>query len=370
MIPLSRFPFLRALSFMVLLFLSRTPVISQDSTFSTIQGIVYDSASGTPLENAIIYLANTPLGGSSTIDGAFIIRDVPPGQFELVISRVDYMPATLPVTIGEADIDRFFINLTRRLIVTPEVEIVGSRLSGSVTLSMYYPITSPGVLSVYGTASTTPIAVIHADSMLLMASVDLEVVDGEKYLRLWLLLLNRSRTPHDFFPARDVRLDVTGPGRTFHGIPPEQTDWLRTVLDTGEVMAAISATVRASLESMAIQRNKYLFNEAAFLKLLALQGLLLSNMTRTRKMPASFTPARDESLSGRLYSIYEQSVNVGLIGRNLVYPDNSLHGYLYFPYPGLQWQASDGKALESSFYRYEIAISIPSGIQKIVFTPN
>ncbi len=87
-------------------------------------------------------------------------------------------------------------------------------------------------------------------------------------------------------------------------------------------------------------------------------------------MPSSFAPARDASLSGRLYNTYMGSVNVGLLGRNLVYPANSLRGYLYFPHPGLQWRANDRMNRETSVYRYEITIATITGVQQVVFIPN
>jgi hypothetical protein len=349
---------------------SQSAVLSQQESLSTIRGIVSDSASASPLGNAIIYIANSPLGTSSADDGTFLLKNVPAGEYELVVSRVNYQKASIPLRIEKPDSVELSVKLAMKLIVTPEVEITGEAESKTWSPPQYFPMDNPGVLCVYGTASTVPIAIIHTDSALYLASVDIDIVDGEKYVRLWLLYLNLSETPYDFNPAKDVRLSVSGKDRAFDDIPPERNDWLWTVLDTGNVKGTISKSIQTSLKSMAVQRSEFLYNDNVFLKLLALRAFLYMNKTRTGDMPSSFTPARDASLSGRLYDTYMRSVNVGLIGRNLVYPGNSLHGYLYFPHPGLQWKAKDGMIKESDLYRYEITIATNTGRQKVTFVPD
>jgi hypothetical protein len=353
----------------ILLTLNNSTVAQQES-LSTIRGTITDSASALPLTNAIIYIANTPLGTSSAEDGTFLLTNIPVGKYELVISRVNYRQLIIPLKVDKPDSVELLVKLAMKLIVTPEVEIVGNEESKDLSPPQYFPMKNPGVLCVYGTASAVPITIINTDSALFLLSLDLDIVDEEKYVRLWLLYMNLSETPYDFNPARDIRLSVTDGAHAFNAIPPERNDWLWTVLDTGRVMGAMSASVQASLESMAIQRTEYLYNDVVFLKLLALQGLLFISQTRTRGMPTHFTPARDATLSGRLYNTYMTSVNVGLIGRNLVYPDNSLHGYVYFPHPGLQWHAKDQMVLDPGLNRYEITIATATGVQKVVFLSN
>ena len=44
---------------------------------ATIRGKVYDENNGNPLIGANVYLENTSLGGSTNVDGQYIITDIP-----------------------------------------------------------------------------------------------------------------------------------------------------------------------------------------------------------------------------------------------------------------------------------------------------
>lgn len=346
------------------------PVFSQQSVLPTIRGTIRDSATSSPLANAIIYIANTPFGTSSGDDGAFILKNVPSGEYTIIVSRVNYQSRTIPVTVDTSGSVDLAVDLVLKLIVTPEVEIVREGETPVPNKLHYFPLESPGTLCVYGTASTAPIAVIHTDSLLFLLSLDLDTVDGEKYVRLWMLFMNLGEAPYDFFPARDIRLSVQNGSHSYTDIRPEQNDWLRETLDTNTLERSMLASIEASLKSMAVQRTEYLYNETVFMKLLALDGLLYANLTRTKGMPTTFSPARDETLSGRLYNTYMTSVDIGLIGHHFVYPNNALRGYLYFPHPGLGWGRNGGGKVETEVNRYGITIATPTGVQQVVFIPS
>jgi hypothetical protein len=68
-----------------------------------ITGIVLDGEQGTPLANANVFLANTPYGIGTGMDGSFRVTGIPPGVYTLVVSLVGYEVRTRPVHVVEGD---------------------------------------------------------------------------------------------------------------------------------------------------------------------------------------------------------------------------------------------------------------------------
>jgi hypothetical protein len=68
-----------------------------------ITGVVLDGEQGTPLANANVFLANTPYGIGTGIDGSFRVTGIPPGVYTLVVSLVGYQVRTRQVHLVEAD---------------------------------------------------------------------------------------------------------------------------------------------------------------------------------------------------------------------------------------------------------------------------
>ena len=75
-------------------------VISQNDTKSEkttsgqmthiIRGKVTDDSSGEPLINVSVFVNNTTIGSVTDIDGMFVIKDVPIGRFDLIVSYIGY----------------------------------------------------------------------------------------------------------------------------------------------------------------------------------------------------------------------------------------------------------------------------------------
>ena len=63
------------------------PALAQDT--GTIKGQITD-ALGEPLIGANIYLEGTVYGAASDLDGAFVILDVPAGDYTIVVEYVGY----------------------------------------------------------------------------------------------------------------------------------------------------------------------------------------------------------------------------------------------------------------------------------------
>jgi hypothetical protein len=66
---------------------SKPPVA--DSARCIIRGIITDS-SGEPIPGASIRLAGTKIGAAASINGQFLIKDIPPGNYEIISSSVGY----------------------------------------------------------------------------------------------------------------------------------------------------------------------------------------------------------------------------------------------------------------------------------------
>lgn len=73
---------------------------SQDA--GTVKGIVAD-AEGNPLIGANVYLEGTPLGSSTDTDGAFLIMNVPPGDYTIAANYVSYKDQSTPVSVSAGE---------------------------------------------------------------------------------------------------------------------------------------------------------------------------------------------------------------------------------------------------------------------------
>ncbi len=67
----------------------------------TIEGVVRDTQSGEPLPGANVLLVGTGLGASTTLDGKYVIRNVPPGSYTIRTTYVGYRTVSLPIQISE-----------------------------------------------------------------------------------------------------------------------------------------------------------------------------------------------------------------------------------------------------------------------------
>lgn len=89
-----------------------------------IAGQVLEGEHGTPLANANVFLANTPFGTGTGMDGSFHLTGVPPGVYTLVVSLVGYQFQTRQVHVGRADSLQLTFILQPRLLQTEEIQTV------------------------------------------------------------------------------------------------------------------------------------------------------------------------------------------------------------------------------------------------------
>jgi hypothetical protein len=78
-------------------------VFAQDG--ATITGKVTSADLQIPLAKASVFLSNATFGGATDNDGNFALRNVKPGQYELVVSYVGYESYHKTILVGSAPIN-------------------------------------------------------------------------------------------------------------------------------------------------------------------------------------------------------------------------------------------------------------------------
>jgi hypothetical protein len=324
---------------------------AQQEPGTTITGKIIDADNGTPLEDAIVFLANTPRGTSSENDGTFRIASVPAGTYELVISRVGYERQSVHFQAAKTESLYYMIKLRPQPVRTKEVEVLGKRpAEARPNQQLFFPKESPDTYCFYGIASSLPIGIFFADSAFYMYSLDTAIVDSEKYIRLWLLYENLSQTPYDLDPMKCVQLHMKGDKYSFKNLLPARFSRLLADRENKNAVRTISESIGKPLQKMATQQSKILSH---FLPEFGLD-----------------VPLRGGASPKSLNRIYMRSTSQGILTRTNVYPDNSVNGNIYFPFPGLDWKATGTDFPEASQYHYQIEIITQCGSKVIDFIPQ
>jgi outer membrane receptor for ferrienterochelin and colicins len=102
-----------------------------------IVGVVIDSKTGQPLGGAHISISNSKMGSASSADGAFVLRDLPPGQYDISASLIGYkkthnrltitdnLPTTLTISLEQSpwELDKIVVTATRRKHILKDVPV-------------------------------------------------------------------------------------------------------------------------------------------------------------------------------------------------------------------------------------------------------
>ena len=73
----------------VFLIISTTTILFAQTT-GKVSGVIFDEATGDPLQGANIFLVNTSLGAASGEDGSFYILNIPPGLYTIRVQMIGY----------------------------------------------------------------------------------------------------------------------------------------------------------------------------------------------------------------------------------------------------------------------------------------
>ncbi|RMD93215.1 MAG: carboxypeptidase-like regulatory domain-containing protein [Calditrichaeota bacterium] len=102
--------------------LSLASIPSQPS--AVISGRVVDAETGEPLASVNVFLAQTTLGDATDRDGRFSIPRIPPGHYQLIVSRIGYEMQKVPVHLAAAEHKEFTFKLKLKILPGGEVTVV------------------------------------------------------------------------------------------------------------------------------------------------------------------------------------------------------------------------------------------------------
>ncbi len=92
-----------------------------------ISGRVVDSDTGEPLFYANVFIANTTKGTATDKDGRYILENIYPGRYELVISMMGYETQMMPIRILPNETLTIDIRMRSKPIETPSIEVTAER---------------------------------------------------------------------------------------------------------------------------------------------------------------------------------------------------------------------------------------------------
>ena len=88
--------------FLIFTFFQSFPLLSQNNS---IKGKIIDKQTGSPIADVNVFLAYTMIGTSTNRNGEFVIKNIPPANYQIVISHIQYNQI----------LDDIFINKTTTL---------------------------------------------------------------------------------------------------------------------------------------------------------------------------------------------------------------------------------------------------------------
>jgi len=107
---------------------------SADAQSGTVKGVVYDSATHEGLAGARVAIKETKLGAIAKEDGHFLIRNVPFGILQLVVTSYGHEPQTVGIELGQLS-DSIEVNVALPAVLTANEEVVvsGTRTERSIS---------------------------------------------------------------------------------------------------------------------------------------------------------------------------------------------------------------------------------------------
>src|SRR5688500_14654417 len=77
---------------------------ANSQTSGSVKGFVYDKANGEPVPFSNVYFKGTTIGANTDLNGFYNINRIPPGDYVLTISNLDYDTIREKVTINAGEI--------------------------------------------------------------------------------------------------------------------------------------------------------------------------------------------------------------------------------------------------------------------------
>jgi Fe(3+) dicitrate transport protein len=136
---------------LLLLHLTLTTAQTKDDASNTpgsVAGSVFAVDTNDPLINAHVLISGTRFGTATNNDGRFVIENLAPGSYTLLVSMLGYAEGEYQVTVREGGITTVRVVLAPRPVNFPAVEIMGShptvfmKIPGSAEVISHAVITS------------------------------------------------------------------------------------------------------------------------------------------------------------------------------------------------------------------------------------
>ena len=104
----------------IYLFIFLVSVSTKHGQSATIQGVVSDSLSGNTLIGANVFISGTSLGAATDDAGAFIIKNITPGSYNIKVSYIGYKTVEAEFDLSEPKTydQNFYLNYTTCLLYT------------------------------------------------------------------------------------------------------------------------------------------------------------------------------------------------------------------------------------------------------------
>lgn len=111
----------------LVLVLFTASVLRAQSTTGSVSGTVVDAETGAPLVGVNVFASYTTFGAATDSTGAYHIRGLPPGPFEIAASMVGYEAERRPVRVRAGRDTVLVFTLRPTMIALGQVEVSGER---------------------------------------------------------------------------------------------------------------------------------------------------------------------------------------------------------------------------------------------------
>ena len=108
---------------MLLLFFVLGLNVAQAQRTGKIMGTIIDSTTGDPLYGANVFLEGTSLGAATSIEGEYVIPQVSPGKYNIIVRYIGYKGKKIPITVQPGRTLELNVKLVYATIESKEVVI-------------------------------------------------------------------------------------------------------------------------------------------------------------------------------------------------------------------------------------------------------
>jgi len=113
----------RSLICLCFFFIISSETSAQFRSKSIISGKIIDVETGMPIPNVNIFLAYTTIGTITNREGKYLLKNIPQGQYDLIVSHIGYELTTFQITLRKSEILEHNIQLKPRVLKGKTVRI-------------------------------------------------------------------------------------------------------------------------------------------------------------------------------------------------------------------------------------------------------